>query len=275
MSLSSAPDQSKEHETYLEYFLATAKKLEEKYRRRLVHVLDVHWYPEVKGFKRITEDDTSHRTVDARVAAPRSFFDPAFQEKSWITDQWKKPIRLIPWLKELAAKHYPGTKISMTEYNFGTGDHISGGIAQADVLGIFGREGLYIGNYWGNGAGVGPLPKYIAGAFKLFSNYDGKGGAFGDTAVKATADLDKSSLYAATDSKVPGRLTLVAINKDSRANHQAAIKIVGTACTQAQAYRLDESSPGVIAVPPAPVQNGELRATLPALSATLFVCEGG
>jgi len=277
MSLSSAPDQDKAYETYLEYFLATAKKLEEKYKRRLVHVLDVHWYPEQKGFKRITEQDTSHRTIDARVEAPRSFWDPTYQEKSWIGDQWKKPTRLIPWLKELVQKHYPGTKVSMTEYNFGTGDHVSGGIAQADVLGIFGREGLYLGNYWGNGAGVGPLPKYIAAAFKLFRNYDGKGGTFGDTAVEASADVAKASLYAATDSKVPGRLTLVAINKDQRANYQAVIKIAGSApgCTKAKAYRFDGGTPEVVEVPPATVSGGELKATLPALSATMFVCEKG
>ena len=74
----------------------------------------------------------------------------------------------------------------MTEYNFGAGDHISGGLAQADVLGIFGREGLYLGNYWGDGPGNGKLPSYIKSAFRLFRNYDGKGGTFGDTAVAAT-----------------------------------------------------------------------------------------
>ncbi len=276
MSLSSAPDPNKEYETYLEYYLATAKKLEAKYGRRLVHVLDVHWYPEVKGYKRITEQDSSHRTVDERVGAPRSFWDPTYQETSWIGDQWKKPIRLIPWLRELADKHYPGTKVSMTEYNFGTGDHVSGGIAQADVLGIFGREGLYVGNYWGNGAGVGPLPKYIAAAFKLFRNFDGKGGAFGDTAVKATFDPEKASVYAATDSKVPGRLTVVVINKDQRASYTAAIKVSGGAsCTKAKAYRFDGTSAEVVAVPPANVVGGEIRASLPALSATMLVCEKG
>ena len=164
----------------------------------------------------------------------------------------------------------------MTEYNFGTGDHVSGGIAQADVLGIFGREGLYVGNYWGNGAGVGPLPSYIAAAFKLFRNYDGKGGAFGDTAVATRFDPEKASVFAATDSKVPGRLTVVVLNKDQRASYTAAIKVTGAlACTKAKAYRFDATSSEVIAVPPANVAGGEIRASLPALSATMLVCEKG
>ena len=64
----------------------------------------------------------------------------------------------------------------MTEYNFGGGDHISGGLAQADVLGVFGREGLYLGNYWGDGPGNGNAAAYIKAAFRLYRNYDGKRG---------------------------------------------------------------------------------------------------
>ncbi len=275
MSLTSAPDEDKQYETYLAYFLETAKKLEQKYHRRLVHVLDVHWYPEVRGQKRITEDDVSHKTIDARLAAPRSLWDPTFREKSWIVDQWQKPIRLIPWLEELVEKHYPGTKISLTEYNYGTGDHVSGGLAQADVLGIFGREGLYLGDYWGNGAGVGPLPKYIEAAFALYRNYDGKGGSFGDTAVFAQGDIEKASVYAATDTKRPGRLTIVVINKDQRHNYQAAIKLSAgkAACTSAEAYRFDASSPEIRALPAVQITGGMLSAPIPALSATLFACE--
>src|SRR5262249_6978573 len=156
----------------------------------------------------ITEKDVSGKTITARLQATRSLWDPTYTEKSWITAQWGKPIRLIPWLQERIAERYPGTKVGMTEYNFGAGEHISGGLAQADVLGVFGREGLYLANYWGDGPGNGELPKFIKGAFKLYRNYDGKKGAFGDTAVAATAELGKSSIYAATDSKRPGVLTV-------------------------------------------------------------------
>jgi hypothetical protein len=279
MSLGTAPDAekyNKEYGNYLEFYLASLKKLEEAHQRRLVHVLDVHWYPELKGRKRITEHDDSRKTVDARVTAPRSLWDPTFKESTWIGDQWGKPVRLIPWLKELVEKRYPGTKLSITEYDFGGGEHVSGGIAQADVLGIFGREGLYLGNYWGNGAGVGALPKYIAAAFALFENFDGKGDRFGDTAVSAvTDDIGKASIYAATDRKMPGRVTLIVLNKDQRANYQASITLSGAACTSAPAFRFDGSSPVVRTVEPASVTNGVLKATLPALSATIFVCEKG
>jgi hypothetical protein len=275
MSLSSAPDAKEfaKHPTYIDYFLSSLKELEQKHGKRLVHVLDLHWYPEVRGTQRITENDTSRKTIAARLEAPRSFWDPTYKEKSWIGDQWGKPIRLFPWLKERVAALYPGTKLSLTEYNFGTGDHISGGLAQIDVLGILGREGVYLANYWGNGAGVGDLPKYIGPAFQIYRNYDGKGGEFGDTALETKADLVKSSAYAATRSQ-DGRLTVLVINKDLAANVTGTIKIAGAKkYAWATPYVLDSSGPTIKALPKVAIKNNVISHKLPRLSATIFVVE--
>jgi hypothetical protein len=279
MSLSSAPDAkdfTAKYPTYVDYWLASMQELEKKNGRRLVHALDVHWYPESRGTKRITEKDTSRRTIEARLQAPRSFWDPTYQEKSWITDQWKKPIRLVPWLLELINERYPGTKLAMTEYNFGAGDHISGGLAQIDVLGILGRDGAYVANYWGDGPGVGELPKYIAAAFRLYRNYDGKGGKYGDTAVSATtADNSKAAIFAATDSKSPGSLTVIVINRTLALRYKAKIALGGAACAKADAFVLDETSPKIQGPKPATVEAGEIRYDLAPLSAALLVCKKG
>ena len=190
--------------------------------------------------------------------------------------QWGKPIRLIPWLHERIAERYPGTKLSMTEYNFGAPDHISGALAQADVLGIFGREGLFVGTYWGDGPGNGALPAYIGAAFKLYRNRDGKGGTFGDTSVKATpGDIAKASIYAATDSKRPGVLTVVVINKDLSAIFDGKIDINGGGYGKARVYTLDGTAPEIRAQPAIEIKNDQLLYRLPPLSATLFVCERG
>jgi hypothetical protein len=276
MSLSSAPD-AREHNatygTYVDYFLAEMKRLEEKHHQRLVHALDIHWYPEARGAKRVTDKDVSPKTVAARVQAPRSLWDASYTEKSWIAATWGKPIRLIPWLQERIAERYPGTKLAMTEYNFGTGDHISGGLAQADALGIFGREGLYLATYWGDGPGNGPLPGFIRTAFQLYRNYDGKGGVYGDTAVGATpADLAKASIYAATDSRHPGQLTIIVINKEQRTAFNGQLDIKGGHYGKARVFAFDAESPSVRALPDAAIQNDRLAYHLPPLSATLFVC---
>jgi hypothetical protein len=274
-TLSDAPD-AKEHDekygSYLDYFLASMKELETKHKKRLVHVLDVHWYPEARGTKRITEKDNSPKTVAARLQAPRSLWDPTYMEKSWIVGETGKPIRLIPSLLEKVNDRYPGTKLGITEYDFGGADHISGGLAQADVLGVFGREGLYLANYWGNGPGNGPLPNYIKAAFRLYRNYDGKKGTFGDTAVAATpADQSKASIYAATDTKRKGLLTVLVINKEARSIFDGKIALKGGKYARAQVYTLDASSPDIKPQAPVDVKDGVLQYKLPPLSAALFV----
>ena len=278
-TLQDAPDAKEKNATYgsyLDFFLAAMKKLEQKHHRRLVHALDVHWYPEARGAKRITEKDVSPKTVEARVQAPRSLWDPSYVERSWIAaDLGGKPIRLIPWLQEKIAARYPGTKLAMTEYDFGAGDHISGGLAQADALGVFGREGLTLANYWGDSAGNSHLPAYIKAAFQLYRNYDGKGGAYGDTAVAAApGDLDKASVFAATDSRHPGTLTVLVINKAQHAIFNAKIAIKGGAYAGAKVFGFDATSPKVRALADADIKGNQLSYRLPPLSATLFICSG-
>ena len=112
------------------------------------------------------------------------------------------------------------------------------------MLGVFGREGLYLGNYWGNGPGNGALPGYIKAAFRLYRNYDGKKGTFGDTAVAATpADIAKASIYAATDTKRKGLLTILVINKELRSIFNGKIAIKGGKYAKAQVYTLDAQQP--------------------------------
>jgi hypothetical protein len=239
-----------------------------------VHALDLHWYPEARGAKRITDPDNTPRTIDARVQAPRSLWDPTYVEKSWIAaDLGEKPIHLIPWVQAKIAARYPGTKLAMTEYDFGGATHVSGGLAEADVLGVLGREGVYLANYWGSGPGNGPLPAYIKAAFQIFRNYDGQGSAFGDTAVRATpADQEKTSVFAATDSKHPGTLTILVLNKQQHTVYGGKIAINGAHYATAKVFAFDGSSPSVRALPDAQIKDGVLSYRLPPLSATLFVC---
>ena len=127
-------------------------------------------------------------------------------KKSWITENYLNgPIYLIPRLKAQIDAHYPGTKLAFTEYSWGGGDHISGGIAQADVLGIFGREDVFAATIWHLG---GEKHLFVHGAVEMYRNYDGKGGAFGDTSIQAVnSDHSKASVYAAVDAGNPNRMT--------------------------------------------------------------------
>lgn len=284
-SLGTAPDSAKHNAelgTYTDYFLDAMKRLELEHGRRLVDVLDVHWYPEARGSQRITSEDASRSTIDERLQAPRSLWDAAYTEKSWIAQQTGQPIRLIPWLLDIIERRYPGTRLSMTEYNYGGTTHVSGALAQVDVLGVLGREGVYLATYWGNGAGTGPLPPYIASAFRLYRNYDGQGGRFGDTALRAEVTLpaegapraanEVASVFAAAG---PGHsLTVIVINKHQQNRYTGALS-VGKGYARASTYRIDGAGSGVKPGPSIDVRDGTLRHALEPLTATLFVFHKG
>jgi hypothetical protein len=204
---------------YNEYLLQQVRNEEIAQGRKLMDVLDLHWYPEAQGGGvRITENNNSSAVVAARVQAPRSLWDPTYAENSWIS-QWGTwvgspgnfgPITLLPRVQRDIDDFNPGTKIAITEYNYGGGNHISGAVAQADVLGIFGREGVFAASLWELGGGT----SFINGAFNMYLDYDGAGGEFGDTAVDAdTSSIADSAIYASVDSSDPNRMVVVAINR--------------------------------------------------------------
>lgn len=199
---------------FYEFLLKETAAAEAAQGRSLMDVIDLHWYPEAQGGGvRITENNNSAAVVEARVQAPRSLWDPAYRETSWIT-QWSTqgPIKLLKRVQRDIADFKPGTKIAVTEYNYGGGNHISGGIAQADVLGVFGSEGVFAASFWDlHGAAQS---QFVSGAFTMYLNYDGTGGRFGDTSVQAATDaIEKSAVYASVDAAAPDRMVLVAINR--------------------------------------------------------------
>jgi hypothetical protein len=197
---------------FLEFFLDAMKAAEPTAGKRLLDALDVHWYPEATGGgKRITDNGLAEDEVQARLQAPRSLWDTTYTETSWITQSsTKAPIRLIPRLKAKIDQHYPGTKLSISEYNSGARNYISGGIAESDVLGIFGREDVFAATVWM----MNSTNTFIYGGFAMYRNYDGNGASFGDTSVAAsTTSIDTSSIYASVSSTDPTKVVAVAINK--------------------------------------------------------------
>lgn len=230
--------------TFLEIYLSAMRQAELQHGRRLLDALDLHWYPEATGDGiRIISSEATPGLVEARVQAPRSLWDPTYVETSWITRDRNggAPIRLLPWLREIIASAYPGTRLVISEYNYGGGDHISGAIAEADVLGIFGREGVFAAALWELEGGGSP---FIHAGLAMYRNYDGAGGSFGDLSLRArTSDATTSSVYASAHSQSGGRLTLVVINK-SAAPRVAHITLGATSEYETgSVFVLTESSP--------------------------------
>jgi hypothetical protein len=201
---------------FVDTYLDALRDASRKAGMRLVDVYDFHWYPEAKGDGiRIVYNSQPEKpgTWAARIQAPRSLWDPTYIEDSWIPGSiGNKPIRLLPDMMERVRKHYPDTKLSISEYDFGGRNILSGALAQADALGVFGRFGLFAACHWG----LTHNDHAAMAGFLAFSDFDRAGSKFGDRELTVTGEApSENSIYAALDSSDRRRLTLVIINKTS------------------------------------------------------------
>jgi hypothetical protein len=244
---------------YLPWFLDTVRQRSDAAGRRLLDVFTVHYYPQGGEFS----DDVSTAMQQRRNRSTRSLWDPNYVDETWINDR----VRLVPRLRGWVNQYYPGTQIGITEYNWGAEGHINGATTQADVLGIFGREGLDIAARWATPAASTPTYK----AIKLYRNYDGRRSTFGETSVAATVpNPDTVSAFAAQRT-ADGALTVMVINKATAAA-AATITIANHAHgTTAEAWQVTAANT-IARLADVPVSGAHaLTPTLPGQSITLFV----
>jgi hypothetical protein len=251
---------------FVPWYLQQLQLYQQAHGKRLLDYLDLHFYPQAQGvYSRFTGD----AAVQAlRLRSTRALWDARYVDESWIG----QPVRLIPRMKQWVAQHYPGTKLAIGEYNWGAPQHINGALAQADVLGIFARQGLHLATLWDPPESMAPLLY----AFRLYRNYDGQGGAFGETGVSATSgNRERLAIYAAQRSS-DGALTLVLINKTKqRLTSPLALSGFTPATGQAQVYRYSSANLGAIVPQPAqPVTATGTTLVLPAESITLLAIPG-
>lgn len=233
--------------------------------RRLLDYLDEHHYPQPPGVA-LTGSAGSTATQAVRLRSTRSLWDPTYTSESWIGQEVNAPpLRFIRKLREWAAV-YPGTKTSISEYNWGGTDSINGAVAQADVLGIFGRERLDLATYWNWDNAIDGSP--VEWAFRLYRNHDGKGGRFQATGIHAaSSDQGRLSIYA---SRGPRAMTIVVVNKTFGAL-RAPVQIRNYPHDRiADSYTLAPSNPRGFARKYVLTGDGGFSFTYPAQSATLI-----
>jgi hypothetical protein len=239
------------------------KRFENMNDVRILDYLDLHYYPQASGVA--LSPAGSEGTQDLRLRSTRSLWDPTYVDESWIGE----PVQLISRMRNWVNQYYPDTKLAITEYNWGALDHINGALAQADVLGIFGREGLDLATLWQSPA----LDEPGSFAFRMYRNYDGQGGEFGDQRLTViSSDQDSLSIYGARRSS-DGALTLMIINK-SDAPLISPLQLYGQNGGTAEVFQYSEANLQAIQqLPNSTISNGALTLTYPANSITLLVID--
>lgn len=276
VSLQNAPDWNSVKGSYswfVDYFLDKMRVASNTAGKRLVDVLDLHWYPEAIGDQRIINSG-ANSTNDklARLQAPRALWDPNYTENSWIYQSFSSFMPLIPKVKASIDAYNPGTKIAFTEFQYGGYEDITGAIALADVLGIFGKYGVHAATHWSVPGTYGSL------AYKIFNNYDGNSAMYGDVNVGATmSDRINSSVYASVTSSSDNELHVIVLNKSMTSSINGTFTINGSNLnyTTATVYAVQNGSPSVSRKTDMTISGNAFNYSLPALSVYHFILKSG
>lgn len=237
-----------------QYYLQQMASYQQQHGQCILDYFDEHYYA-------TSTDDASE------LASTRTLWDPTYMPESSI---FGAPMQLIPRFEGWIQQFYPGTRLSISEYGFSSGRNpLVDGLTQADVLGIFGREGLDFANLW-----TVPMPPApVLSVFQLFRNYDGQGSQFGDISVESNSTNQTAlSVYAAQRSSDQA-LTVLVINKTTQpitttlslSNFDGVGASIFSYTSADLAHILPAGTVGIA--------SSQIDYTYPAYSATLFVID--
>jgi len=124
--------------------------------------------------------------------------------------------------------------------------HISDAVAQADTLGIFGREGVYAAMFWAQPSGL-----YPNAAIRMFRDYDPAsanpaGSMVGDVSVSAKTeitDIAKIAVYAMVPAGNDNVVHAVVINRQTTAQPLTVRLAHPVVMSHVDAYVLDGTNP--------------------------------
>jgi len=236
---------------------------------RLLDYFDEHFYPQENGVA--LQGAGSAATQRLRLRSTRALWDPHYVDESWISDaNGNKPLQWIRTMRAWVDQYYPGTKTAITEYNWGGTESMNGALAQAEVLGIFGHERLDLATLWQSSEMTASQP--WAYAFRMYRNYDGSNGRFGDTSVRASSTArNQLSVFGATRG-TDGALTLMVINKTGAAIPAKLVLQHFSARPKVQVFRYSAGDlKQIVRRKALPLSGNRVSATYPGNSITLLV----
>jgi len=251
---------------FLDYYLSEMRRASDALGVRLLDVLDLHWYADAGNVR--------NGGGTAVMNAPRSLWDASYREPTWIGRWFSRNLPLLVKARESIDTHYPGTKLAISEYNWSMADRIEGGLAQVEALGVFGRMGVHLACYYQPEWQADN--RYAAAAFRLFRNYDGKGGRYGEVSVSAvTSDRNAVGAYASAASS-GDTLHVVLTNRSYVEDVAVTIKLrlagaAGYAYQEAWMFGPENAQLRRVTAAPASSAPGELTCAVPVLSAVHVV----
>lgn len=235
---------------------------------RAVDYLDLHYYPQGDGIDGLNNDVPSGEqpAVQARrLRSLRELYDASYASESWIGGTAYPNPNLLRRARAAIDARCPGTKLALTEYKWGPDNGVTGALAQAELLAIFGREGVDYAARW-IAPDVGTLSEH---AFRLYLDYDGANSrVLGDSVPATSSQPDTVAAYAVDRSGGPLYLLLFNHSPSARSVDVALAGLNGQSYS---AWQLSASGYAQIANALPLAGNTLSMAALPGYSSTLLV----
>lgn len=241
-------------QAFLPWWLAQIAAADRASGRRTLDYLDVHYYPQAGN---VDSNASDPATQLLRIRSVRGLYDPTYADESWIG----QPVQLIARLKAWIASSYPGTKLAITEYRWGGEKDASGAVALAEVLGVFGREGVDMASYWQSP----PVDSPAGAAFRLYRNYDGHGATFGGVSIPCSSSASPVAVFGSRHSD-SGEVDVVLTNEDPSRPASVRVKL-GPGGGAIDVFQIAAGSGQITRL--APVAQGD-AVTLPPFTVTLL-----
>jgi hypothetical protein len=204
---------------YLAAYLDSMRQASTAYGSRLLDVFTVHWYPDVYAGS-VYSSNTSPAIASERMQIPRSLWDSTYVENSWIGQWFSQDLPILPKLQSLIDTWYPGTKLGVTEYDYGGDEHISGGIAQVEALGAFAHTGTVYATKWDK------FRDFSLSGIRLYRDVESP---FGNQLIfSESSDRTNSSVFSSISDNDDSELHIITTNKNTGSLIQATFQITAS-----------------------------------------------
>jgi hypothetical protein len=226
---------------------------------RILDYFDEHWQcPDMSS-------------TAAELNSTRTLWDPSYNTGSPFEIHMAGPVMMLPRFQTWVNSYYPGTKISISEYECVAkpgSPTITDALAEVEILGVFGDQGVALANNFNIPRPNDPL----SFSYLLYRNYDGQGSKFGDISVTSTSTVPAAlSIHGALRSS-DGTLTVIVINKTSSMINTALSLANFEVASIAAVYSYSGADLTlIVAGPPVVLSSNTLKYGFPGYSATLFI----
>lgn len=271
----------------LSWYLDQMRAAELAEGRRLIDIVSINWYPFLatvdprtgKKVSLVDEKAGADQGYDPVITplqfdALRYWWDPTYVNPDSWTYQgtnkakfWDPYTPVLPKLHAVIAKHYPGTKLAITEYALGSEATMTGALLQIESIGIFMEQDLFSAQRWFGTR----IDTWAYWGYALVGNWDGKRSGVHGNFRKVVSDNPLVTAYS-TEDKTAGRRHVVIVNRSYDKPFQIKLPRE-SARTVSFSYLTEPAGKQVVRVPSSDILSGgdTVSVVLPPFSAVVCV----